>query len=146
VYRLSIAAPADPAKEKWAVFDTEISKRILENPGQKWLIFNDNANAIEEAGNRLKAKGVKCIMLDGGNAAAIQRAIDGYKGGDAQVLLLNSKMEAVGMNLENTTHLLFMHAARPQYVEQIVGRAQRFGRVGRLHIIALFNAGENAGA
>ena len=146
VYRLSIAAPADPAKEKWAVFDTEISKRIQENPGQKWLVFNDNANAIEEAGNRLKAKGVKCIMLDGGNAAAIQRAIDAYKGEDAQVLLLNSKMEAVGMNLENTTHLLFMHAARPQYVEQIVGRAQRFGRVGRLHIIALFNAGENAGA
>jgi hypothetical protein len=50
------------------------------------------------------------------------------------------------MNLENTSHLLFMHAARPQYVEQIVGRAQRYGRVGRLHIIALFNKDENPSA
>lgn len=143
IYRLSIAAPVDPTKEKWAVFEAEIVRRIQEIPSKKWLIFNDNTNAIEEAANKLKAKEIKYIMLDGGNATAIQRAIDAYKGGDAQVLLLNSKMEAVGMNLENTDNLLFMHAARPQYVEQIVGRAQRYGRVGRLHIIALFNAGEN---
>jgi hypothetical protein len=140
--RLSTYVAPDLAKRKWAVFDTSIVAQIQANPAQKWLIFNDNANAIEEAAGRLKEKDVKYAMLDGGNAAAIQRTIDAYKGGDAQVLLLNSKLEAVGMNLENTTHLLFMHAARPQYVEQIVGRAQRYGRVGKLHIIALFNAGE----
>jgi superfamily II DNA/RNA helicase len=144
--RLSTYVAPDLAKRKWAVFDSSIVAQIQANPAQKWLIFNDNANAIEEAASRLKEKEVKYAMLDGGNAAAIQRTIDAYKGGDAQVLLLNSKLEAVGMNLENTTHLLFMHAARPQYVEQIVGRAQRYGRVGKLHIIALFNAGENPAA
>jgi hypothetical protein len=141
--RVQALVPSDPAKVKWARFDADIYGRIRENPGQKWLIFNDNANAVEEAANRLKEKGVKCAMLDGGNSQAIQRTISAYKGDDAQVLLLNSKLEAVGMNLENTTHLLFMHAARPQYVEQIIGRAQRYGRVGRLHIIALFNKGED---
>ena len=141
--RLSTYVAPDLAKRKWAVFDSTIVAQIQANPAQKWLVFNDNANAIEDAAGRLKEKEVKYAMLDGGNAAAIQRTIDAYKGGDAQVLLLNSKLEAVGMNLENTTHLLFMHAARPQYVEQIVGRAQRYGRVGKLHIIALFNAGEN---
>ena len=135
--------PADPAKVKWAVFENDIRQRILATPTSKWLIFNDNATAVYDAVERLRAAGIKCTTLDGGNATAIQRAIDSYKGEDAQVLLLNSKLEAVGMNLENTTHLLFMHATRPQYVEQIVGRAQRYGRPGRLHIIGLFNRGED---
>lgn len=141
--RLSVYVAPELTKRKWAQFDTEIVAKIQANPDQRWLIFNDNTNAIEEAATRLKEKGVQVAMLDGGNAVAIQRTIDAYKGGTAQVLLLNSKMEAVGMNLENTTHLLFMHAARPHYVEQIVGRAQRYGRVGKLHILALFNASEN---
>jgi hypothetical protein len=140
---LSTYVAPDLTKRKWAVFESEIVARIQSNPGQKWLVFNDNANAIEEAASRLKEKGIKYAMLDGGNAVAIQRTISAYKGDDAQVLLLNSKMEAVGMNLENTSNLLFMHTARPQYVEQIIGRAQRYGRVGRLHIIALFNKGED---
>jgi hypothetical protein len=95
--------PADPAKVKWAVFENDIRQRILATPTSKWLIFNDNATAVYDAVERLRAAGIKCTTLDGGNATAIQRAIDSYKGEDAQVLLLNSKLEAVGMNLENTT-------------------------------------------
>ncbi len=128
------------------MFDSEIRKRIVDDKGSKWLIFNDNAPALDEASRRLTAAGVKCTLLDGGNAAAVQKAIDAYKGSDAQVLLLNSKLEAVGMNLENTSHLLFMHVTRPQFVEQIVGRAQRFGRTGRLQIIGLFNQSEDPNA
>jgi superfamily II DNA/RNA helicase len=135
--------PADPTRVKWAVFENDIRQRILSAPASKWLIFNDHASAVYDAAERLRAVGIKCTTLDGGNATAIQRAIDAYKGDEAQVLLLNSKLEAVGMNLENTTHLLFMHATRPQYVEQIVGRAQRYGRPGRLHIVGLFNRSED---
>ena len=134
---------SDLAKLKWSIFENDICQRILADPKSKWLIFNDNSTAVDDATKRMRDKGIKCTMLDGGNATAIQRIIDAYKGDDAQVLLLNSKLEAVGMNLENTTHLLFMHATRPQYVEQIVGRAQRYGRPGRLHIIGLFNKSED---
>jgi superfamily II DNA/RNA helicase len=139
----TFSGESDPARLKWSVFENEICRRISAEPTSKWLIFNDNAPALDDAVRRLRDKGIKCITLDGGNALAIQRAIDAYKGEEAQVLLLNSKLEAVGMNLENTTHLLFMHATRPQYVEQIVGRAQRYGRKGRLHIIGLFNKSED---
>ena len=51
-------------------------------------------------------------------------------------------MQGCGLNLENTTHLLFTHATNPLLVEQIVGRAQRFGRKCRLHIVGIFNKNE----
>jgi hypothetical protein len=42
-----------------------------------------------------------------------------YKENDIQVLLLNSMIEGAGMNLENTTHLLFMHKTEEKFNSQI---------------------------
>jgi superfamily II DNA/RNA helicase len=133
----------DPLKTKKGVFRNTICERIRAHPEQKWLIFNDNTSALFEAQGILEGLGVKAVMLDGGNVAAVDRAITNYKTKDVQVLLLNSMLEGCGMNLENTTHLLFMHVTRPRLVEQVVGRAQRYGRKGALNIIGLFNNHEN---
>jgi SNF2 family DNA or RNA helicase len=96
-----------------------------------------------ESKDILYEHGIKSVLLDGGSAAEIDKAIQKYKNGDTQVLLLNSKMEGAGMNLENTSHLLFMHATEAGLVEQVVGRAQRYGRVGRLQILGLFDKSED---
>ena len=48
------------------------------------------------------------------------------------------------MNLENTTHLVFMHATDSRLVEQVMGRAQRHGRTAPLNVIYLLNESENA--
>jgi hypothetical protein len=140
--RLATYVPPDPAKQKWAIFMNTILPQIRDNPSQRWLICNDFYGSLVAAFDALQAAGVKCAMLDGGNARKLQETLDGYKKGDTQVLLLNAKIETVGMNLENTTHLLFMHATRPEMVSQVVGRAHRYGRVGPLRIIGLFNKGE----
>ena len=141
--KVAAYVPVDPLKTKKGVFKNDICERIRANPDQKWLIFNDNTSALFDAQTALEGLGVKAVMLDGGNVAAVDRAITNYKTKDVQVLLLNSMLEGCGMNLENTTHLLFMHATRPRLVEQVVGRAQRFGRKGALNIIGLFNNHEN---
>ncbi len=142
--RLTAFKPSDPAKTKDAVFKKDICDRIRANPEHKWLIFNDNAQALFEASDLLKDLGIRHVMLDGGSAEAISKAIARYKNPEENIraLLLNSKLEGAGMNLENTTHLLFMHATQKRMVEQVVGRAQRFGRAGPLHIIGLFNKNE----
>jgi hypothetical protein len=140
---LASLTPSSPEKMKWAVYK-DLCQRILADPSKKWIVCNDSSSAINRAMDILKEMGAKCIMLDGGSAPAIQKAITAYKEGEAQVLFLNSKLEAVGMNLENTSTLLFMHATTPQLVQQVVGRAQRYGRDGSLHIIGLFDAGEKA--
>lgn len=141
--RLSKYVPSDPTKVKAHVFNTMICKRILNAPTSKWLLFNDNASSLFETYDLLREKGIRCVLLDGGSSEEVSKSIKKYKTENVQVLLLNSKMEGAGMNLENTTHLLFMHATAPTLVEQVVGRAQRYGRVGSLHIIGLFNASED---
>jgi hypothetical protein len=141
--RLTTFVQSDPSKIKPAVFKKEICKRIKSESQSKWLIFNDNASSLYLASDILKSHDIRNIMLDGGNDTAIAKAIDQYKNGNVQALLLNSKMEGAGMNLENTSHLLFMHKTDPRLVEQVVGRAQRFGRKGALTIIMLYNRNEN---
>jgi SNF2 family DNA or RNA helicase len=141
--RISELVPSDPAKVKSAIFKNDICSRILSQPDSKWLIFNDNASSLYQTADILKARGIQAVMLDGGNDAAIAKTIKQYKEGSVQVLLLNSKMEGAGMNLENTSHLLFMHKTDPRMVEQVVGRSQRYGRKGVLHIITLYNHNED---
>jgi hypothetical protein len=151
-------APGD--KSKAAIFTNDICNRIKTTPASKWLIFNDNHSALFQAQKELLSLDISCALIDGGSPEAINNAIKSYKEGwvhevvdgsgnkimrtdHVQVLLLNSSTEGTGMNLENTTHMIFMHATKPQLIEQVVGRAQRFGRVGQLLIIGLFNKNEN---
>ena len=108
----------------------------------KWLIFNDNGNVLVRYQELLLKKNIKAVMLDGGNQKLVEKTLKEYKEGDVQVLLLNSMIEGAGMNLENTTHLLFMHKTEEKFIEQVMGRAQRYGRKGPLNVIMLFNKNE----
>jgi ERCC4-related helicase len=87
-------------------------------------------------------RNIKAVMLDGGNQKLIEKTLKDYKEGDVQVLLLNSMIEGAGMNLENTTHLLFMHKTEEKFIGQVMGRAQRYGRKEPLNVIMLFNKHE----
>ena len=108
----------------------------------KWLIFNDNGNVLVKYQELLQKREIKAVMLDGGNQKLIEKTLKDYKEGDVQVLLLNSMIEGAGMNLENTTHLLFMHKTEEKFIEQVMGRAQRYGRTAPLNVIQLFNKNE----
>ena len=139
-----IAELVPSVKTKMETFIDDICQRIKVDPASRWIIFNDNMSALIDVQVILKELGIAAEMMDGGDAAAIGKTIAAYKDGAIQVLLLNSRVEGAGMNLENTTHLLFMHATEGRLVDQVVGRAQRYGRKGRLHIIGLFNKNENS--
>jgi superfamily II DNA or RNA helicase len=130
-------------KTKIDIFYDEICAAILADKGSKWLMFNDNMAALITYQTILDEHSIRAKTLDGGDAKRIADIIKEYKEGDIQVLLINSRMEGAGMNLENTTHLVFMHATEPRLIEQIVGRAQRYGRKGALNVIGLFNKNEN---
>jgi superfamily II DNA/RNA helicase len=108
----------------------------------KWLIFNDNGNVLVRYQELLMKHEIKAVMLDGGNHKLIEKTLKDYKEGEVQVLLLNSMIEGAGMNLENTTHLLFMHKTEEKFIEQVMGRAQRFGRKDPLNVFLLFDKNE----
>lgn len=143
-----------PTKPKHDVLAHTIIPRIEENPQSKWIFFNDDMNALFDMQILLKSHSIACDMLDGGTVASVQKTLDKFRQANnqtpatdtniapttyTQVLLINSATEGCGLNLENATHLVFMHATKPALVQQIVGRAQRPGRCNQLHITGLFN-------
>jgi hypothetical protein len=136
--RLRVYVPS--AETKWDLLERVFLPRMVS--GTKWLLFNDNAETLYRVELMLADKGISCGMLDGGSVEEIDRRLHAYRNGDLQVLLLNSKLEGAGMNLECTTHLLFLHATHERLVDQVVGRAQRFGRTVPLRILGLFHKNE----
>ena len=134
-------APA-PGADKWSRFEDAIARRMLDAPESKWLVFNDDLTGLLTAEGLLHLHGVACELLDGGSAEAVDRTLSRFKSGGVQALLINSKSEGCGLNLANATHVVFMHSTDTALVEQIVGRAQRFGRTSPLEIVGLLNASE----
>lgn len=130
----------DSCKETY--LEGEFIEKMESDKTSKWLIFNDNGNVLIRYQELLLKRDVKAVMLDGGNQKLIEKTLKDYKEGDVQVLLLNSMIEGAGMNLENTTYLLFMHKTEEKFIEQVMGRAQRFGRKEPLNVIMLFNKNE----
>ncbi len=115
----------------------DILKRLKKN-NNKWLIFNDDIEALFNLESFLNENKISNIMLDGGTVEKVSAALKKYKE-NTQVCLINSAEEGCGLNLENTDIIMFMQATKTNLVEQLIGRAQRFGRKNKLNIICLFD-------
>jgi SNF2 family DNA or RNA helicase len=133
------------SRAKTIVLETDvIIPKILGNPLSKWIVFNDEFNVLIDLNKILIYKGITCEALDGGTITAVNRTIAAFKAPASQsnaiqVLLINSATEGCGLNLETATDILFMHASKQNLIEQVVGRAQRYGRTECLRIICLMN-------
>ena len=102
--------------------------------GRKVIIFSDYSKIFNTITELLKDNGMRYVELDGGNVKALDKILNEYKAGGARVLMLNSAFYGCGMNLENTTDIIFFHKTDRIMYEQVIGRAQRPGRTGRLAV------------
>lgn len=64
----------------------------------------------------------------------IQEAINNFKNNTTNILYLNAKYNGAGLNLECATDIIIYHRVSKPLKTQIIGRAQRFGRKGRLRV------------
>lgn len=119
----------------------EIFKSI-DKSTDKVLVFSDFTGSFKQVSSILEKHGLKYTELDGGNTKSIDKSIDMYKNQDTTVLMIDSSSQGCGMNLENTTHLVFLHKTGEILHNQIIGRAQRPGRTTQLKIITLLNKNE----
>jgi len=108
--------------------DNDMNKKII--------IFSDYNNAFEYIQEICNNK-IEYIDLDKGNIKEMDKAINEYKFGNAKILLCNSKLFGCGMNLENSTDIIFVHKMDKMMENQVIGRAQRMGRKTKLNIIYL---------
>jgi hypothetical protein len=109
---------------------------IKANVSSKVLVFATYENTLGRMENTLLAENIKFKKLVG-NQNSINNTIHEYNKGDLNVLLLNAYHHGCGLNLHNTTHIIFYHRMSSELEKQIVGRAQRIGRTSKLSIINL---------
>ena len=62
------------------------------------------------------------------------KKINSFKVGKTQVIFLNSKNNGAGINLQEASDIILYHEMNENVVKQIIGRANRIGRKGKLHI------------
>lgn len=67
-----------------------------------------------------------------------KRLLDLYNTGKIKILLLNANHYSCGINLINTTDIIFFHKMNNELSNQIIGRAQRYGRTSNLRVHELY--------
>jgi len=114
----------------------ETIAKILEgNRNGKFLIFAAWDNSFHVVMTELTRLEKRFRLLKG-SGAQIQAIMNDYKKKDdgLDVLLLNSTFFGNGLNLENTTDIIIFHKMDKEMEKQVIGRGQRFGRVGALRV------------
>ena len=107
----------------------------------KFLIFSSHDQSFVYIENSLKSTGNEVVKLMG-SSSRVSNILSRFKTGDLNVLMLNSTHYGTGLNLENTTDLVFYHKMPSDMEKQVIGRAQRAGRSCPLRIHYLYQENE----
>lgn len=109
------------------------------NPSGKFLVFAAWDNTFQCVEKELKLIGKEYEIIKG-SGGRVNTIIERYKhtGSNLNVLLLNSQCFGSGLNLENTTDIIIFHKMDSDMEKQVIGRGQRYGRIGRLRVWKLF--------
>jgi SNF2 family DNA or RNA helicase len=115
--------------DKWKNFEILLKKK----KNKKMLIFSNYENTFSNIIPLLTKNNVKWDFIKG-NGSHIASTVRRYKGTDLDVLLVNTRHYATGMNLENTSDVVMFHRHDSQQEQQIIGRAHRYGRKEPLNV------------
>jgi SNF2 family DNA or RNA helicase len=124
--------------DKWKNFEILLKKK---KNCSKILIFSNYDNTFSNIIPVLNENQIKWDFVKG-NGPQINSIVNKYKGDELEVLLVNAKHYATGMNLENTTDIVMFDQFDDLASAQIIGRAHRFGRVAPLHVHYLLYANQ----
>jgi SNF2 family DNA or RNA helicase len=113
-----------------------------ENPIKKYLIFTEYESALNSKITNILDKWGLTYGRIRGTSATITKMIQDYKTGNINTLLINSKYFGSGINLENTTDIIIIHKMQSDIEMQVIGRAQRYGRIGNLRVWKLYYLNE----
>jgi hypothetical protein len=101
--------------------------------GTKTIVFSTESAAIIDLANLLTSENLEYTDLDGSSGSMASALLD-FNRGKIKVLLCHSAMFSCGANLEATQAIVFLHRIPSTIKDQVIGRAQRPGRVGELQV------------
>lgn len=116
------------------------------NNKSKILIFAKYDGSFKDIKTNLKDSQIEFSQILG-SATHINNVVENYNRDfddpkSVNVLLLNSQHFGSGLNLQNSSDIILYHHMSSELTNQVVGRAQRPGRIGRLNIWRLCYSNE----
>jgi SNF2 family DNA or RNA helicase len=111
---------------------------------KKYLIFTEYENTLNSRITSILDKWGLTYGRIRGSSQAIGNMVETYKKADDEinVLLINSKYFGSGLNLENTSDIIIIHKMQNDIEMQVIGRAQRYGRIDNLRVWKLYYQNE----
>lgn len=106
---------------------------ITNNKKGKFLIFSEYNNSFNSISKLLSENNISYSQIKG-NIKTRTKNLDTYKNGKVSVILLNSKYDSAGINLQETTDIILYHEVSLLTENQIIGRANRLGRQTELNV------------
>ena len=116
-----------------------VAEIVQKTPNGKFLIFSSYDETFEPICRMLNEQKISFALMKGSSKTR-QKTIDRFKKGDLKVIFLNSTFDSAGLNLQETTDLILYHEMRTLVRDQIIGRAERFGRKDplRIHFLKVY--------
>lgn len=118
-------------------------KIIKDKPTGKFLVVSLYENSLNELFEKLKDHDIDSTKL-GGNNLVVNKTLERFRNpaNSLKCILLNAYSYGSGLNIPETTDIIIYHKLTKALETQVIGRAQRFGRVGALNVHYLQHDGE----
>lgn len=107
----------------------------------KVLIYCNEDNGFADICVCLSRQGKTYEYIRGGHKQ-VSNTVEAYKDERIDVLLINTTHYGSGLNLENTTDIIMFNSMSTEVEKQVIGRAQRMGRVSDLRVWHLLHEHE----
>lgn len=118
-------------------------KLIKGKAGGKFLVVSLYENSLNELAEKLSDNDIITAKLSGNNLV-VNKTLTRFKDPASNLgcILLNALHYGSGLNIPEATDIIIYHKLSKELEVQVIGRAQRFGRVGSLNIHYLQTEGE----
>lgn len=122
---------------------TQLLRKLSRDRASKLLLFCDSEYALENAGKRaMESAGIPFSSLKGNTASINKRVCEFNEATEPRALLINCSHYGCGLNLNKATDVIIYHTVDSRMDQQIIGRAQRAPRSGRLRVWRFINCTE----
>jgi len=138
IEKSNLKSKANELKDKLDVLIDIIQKK----KDGSFLLFANYTETFNKIEKKFVEVGITYHILKG-QSSTISKHINEYENKKVQVIMLNAQYFGAGMNLQTTTDLIIYHRFSSEMEEQIIGRAQRYGRKGTLNVYYLLHDNEN---
>lgn len=127
-----------PRKDKIANLEALLRQSA---PHDRFLVCSSFDGSFDRVAQLLRSMNIVFAQLKG-NAAQVASIVRCYMAGSIKVLLVNTLHYGSGLDLSMTTDLVLFHRIESEIQKQVIGRAQRFGRLNSLRLWYLLHDNE----